>query len=224
MSRHMSTTTEFATGPSAAGRYCRTTWIARVAMGLVMAATMTVGCSSSTHQLVGYQRSPLPQVGQLSLPAVEADGATTDFPFVAPARGLLLVYFGYTSCPDVCPTTMADLRRALDKLGSDSSRVELAMTTIDPQVDTPDVLSGYVRSFVGSAVALRTTDDARLRPVAQAFGADYGHELVDGTSSVFHTSSVYAVDPGGNVVLTWSFGTTWQDMAADLRQLLDRPT
>lgn len=190
---------------------------------LVAIALLASACSGgSSHQLTGYERTPAPVVGDLSLPAVDADGTTRNFPLVAPPRGLLLMYFGYTSCPDVCPTTLSDLRRAFNQLGSKADRLTLAMVTIDPDVDTAPVLAGYVRSFVPSAVALRTTDDTRLRPVATAFGADYGHQMVDGTSEVYHTPFVYAVDDQGKLLLTWPFGTTADSFSADLRLLLDR--
>lgn len=192
-------------------------WLALIVVALLAVA----GCGSDPRALAGYQRQPAPQVGSLSLPAVEADGTAADYPLSAPADGLLVVYFGYTSCPDVCPTTLADLRRALDELGPRAERVRLAMATIDPEVDTPQILAGYVRSFVPTAVALRTTDDQRLRPVATAFGADYGHEQVDGRREVYHTPSLYAVDDQGRLVITWPFGITPDDLAADLRQLLD---
>ncbi|MFV0524820.1 MAG: SCO family protein [Acidimicrobiales bacterium] len=172
----------------------------------------------------GYRREPIPSVAELSLPAVEADGSETPFGFRAPADSLLLVYFGYTSCPDVCPTTLSDIRLASGELGDDADRVDLAMVTIDPEVDTPEVLVGYVRTFVPQATALRTTDDALLRPVASQFGADYGKEVVDGRAEVFHTGSLYAVDDQGRLLMTWPFGIPANDLARDLQLLLATET
>ncbi|MDH5289715.1 MAG: hypothetical protein OEY41_06925, partial [Acidimicrobiia bacterium] len=65
-------------------------------------------------------------------------------------------------------------------------------------------------------------DDARLRAAAEGFGADYGKEEVDGKLQPFHTTSLYAVDPEGDLVLSWTFGTKPADLAADLRILLER--
>lgn len=195
---------------------------------LLLAVPLACG-DDPAPPLAGYERTPTPALGELTLPAVEpgagdvsADAdAERRFAFQADAGGLLLVYFGYTSCPDVCPTTLSDVRRALDGLGDDAARVDLAMVTIDPEVDTPDILADYVRTFVPDAVALRTVDDGRLRTVAEAFGADYGKTEVDGEAEVFHTASLYAVDAAGDLVLTWPFGTSASDLGADLAQLLE---
>ena len=182
-----------------------------------------VGADGGGDELpyAGYERTPAPEVGELTLPAVESDGSTTEFAFRADDGGLLLVYFGYTSCPDVCPTTLSDVRLALGDLGGDADRVDLAMVTIDPEVDTAEVLTGYVRSFVPEASAVRTDDDPELREVATAFGADYGVEDPDGAHEVYHTGSLYAVDSSGQLVLTWPFGVAADDLGADVRRLLD---
>ena len=137
---------------------------------------------------------------------------------------VVVVFFGYTSCPDVCPTTMTDIQRAIGRLDAgDADRVSLAMATIDPDRDTADVLTGYVRSFVPDGHALVTTDDTRLRAVADAFGASYGSELDDaGEPEVFHTGFLYAVDDEGRLAITWPFGVTTDDYEHDLRLLLDR--
>ncbi len=187
----------------------------------MLAVLLLVACGHSAPSLVGYARDPAPYVGDSELPAVQADGTLKPFPLVAPPNGLLLVYFGYTSCPDVCPTTLADLGRALDDVGEPSGQVQVAMITIDPEVDTPEILRGYLQSFVPDGVALHTDDDAQLRAVAGGFGADYGKETVEGTDEVFHTASVYAIDDGGELLLTWPFGTSASDLTADLRHLLD---
>jgi protein SCO1/2 len=160
-------------------------------------------------------------VGDLALPDESAAGAP--FPLRAPEGGLLLLYFGYTSCPDVCPTTLADIRTALQDLGGDADRVDLAMATVDPRRDTPEVLSGYVRSFVPGAHALRTEDDLVLSEAAALLGAAY--EVTggdDGGVDVVHTAHVYVLDDTGELLITWPFGTEPEDMTSDLRILLDR--
>lgn len=192
---------------------------------LVGATTLAAGCGSgggSGEAFAGYERTPTPHVGDLSLPAVEADGTESDLAMKASDGKVMLVYFGYTSCPDICPTTLADIRQALGDLGDQAADVELAMISIDPEVDTPEILTGYVRSFVPGAKAVRTLDDTRLRAVAEGFGADYGHEEVDGKLQPYHTTSLYAVDPKGDLVLSWTFGTKAADLASDLRTLLER--
>lgn len=160
-------------------------------------------------------------VSGTGLPDGTASGAPVAF--AADPGGVRLVYFGYTACPDVCPTTLADIRTALAKLSAaDRARVSLVMVTIDPARDRPDVLTRYVTSFVPGAHAAQTDDQLALRAVAERFGADYGVETAaDGTIEVVHTAFVYLVDAEGHVRVTWPFGTNAPDMRHDLTKLLD---
>ncbi|MEQ8716494.1 MAG: SCO family protein [Acidimicrobiales bacterium] len=176
--------------------------------------------TADTGGLTGFVRTPAPVVGELSLPDVTARAAP--FPFRADEDGLLLVYFGYTSCPDVCPTTLADIRYALSLLDASlAERVEVAMATIDPDRDTDRVITDYLRSFIPDAHPLRTTDEAALRAAADGFGADYQvATTADGAVEVLHTGSLYAVDDEGRLVVTWPFGTRGADLATDMETLL----
>jgi protein SCO1/2 len=159
------------------------------------------------------ERSRSRLVGRVAFVAVE---------FRAPPGGLQVVYFGFTNCPDVCPTTLADLTIALRKLPDDlADRVETVMVTVDPERDLA-VLPEYVRSFVPDAVAAGTEDDATLRAAAEPFGVTYDvRTLDDGTVEVDHTPFLYAVDDQGELALTWQFGASSDDMAADMRALLE---
>ncbi len=188
---------------------------------LVLAAAV-VGCTSDEATLSGFERLPNPVVNEVALPAV-TDGASP-FRFEAAGGSLLVVYFGYTNCPDVCPTTLSDLRVALDSLAAeDRERIGTAMVTIDPDRDTDDVIEGYVRSFLPEAAAVRTEVDSDLRAVASAFGADYGVTTAeDGTIEVIHTGSLYAVNSNGELLLSWPFGVPASDIAKDLEILLER--
>ncbi|MEO1060948.1 MAG: SCO family protein [Actinomycetota bacterium] len=193
--------------------------VAALAVVLVVALA-ACGDDGGPTELTGFERSPAPSVAELALPEV---GADDDFDFRADDGELLVVYFGYTFCPDVCPTTLSDLRRALEDLGDDADRVSVAMATIDPGRDTPEVISGYLTSFIDDGHPLRTEDDARLRAVTDVFGADYAVEaLADGDVEVAHTGSLYAVDDRGELVVTWPFGITVEDLGNDLGLLLDR--
>ncbi len=175
-------------------------------------------------EFAGYQRIPVRDVSTASVPAVDA-GA--DPGFVADPGGLRLVYFGFTYCPDVCPTTMSDLRRALGDLSPEErARVDVDVVTIDPARDSAQVLADYVQAFLPDATSRRTEDDALRRAVVTAFGGDYSVTTGDdGEPGVSHTAEVYAVDDSGRIVLAWPFGTPAGSIAADLRLLLagERP-
>lgn len=167
----------------------------------------------------GIVREPAPEVGDLSLPSLDEPG--TDLAFQAGSGGLQVVFFGYTHCPDVCPTTLADLTVALRKLPpADAASVEPVMVTIDPDRDLP-VLTEYVQSFLPDGRAAGTTDAAQLQTVADRFGVTYAVTTgADGDVEVVHSGFVYVVDDQGRLVLTWPFGTTSDDMASDLALLL----
>lgn len=206
------------------------TWSIAATIMVLAASMWSAGCANTAtggrgdgaagaRKLSGVVVEPVPDVSALSLP--EASPAAEPFRFVADDGDLLLVYFGYTACPDVCPTTLADLKAALKQLGAPSKHLSIAMATIDPRRDTADVISGYLHSFFPSATALRTDDDAALRSVTNAFGASYLTEYPNtGEPRVSHSAFLYVVDDQGHVVLAWPFGTTSADIALDLEQLL----
>lgn len=190
-----------------------------VVLGLVLSS-----CGGSTDatppQLTGLVREPAPEVSSVSLPDASRSGQA--FTMRAAPGGLLVVFFGFTSCPDVCPTTMADLRTAIEDLPAGSrDRVDVAMVSVDPARDTAEVLTRYVQGFVPGSHALRTDDPAELRAAADAFGADYFITTdTSGSPEVTHTGWVYVVDDRGRLRVQWSFGTPSTDMTSDLRLLL----
>ena len=122
--------------------------------------------------LSGIIRDPAPMVDGNSIPSLTDPG--TDITFQAPPGQFQLVFFGYTHCPDVCPTTLADLTVAMRKLPeADAAKVDTVMVTVDPDRDL-DVLAEYVQSFIPEGEAGGTADPARLQAVADAFGVTYG--------------------------------------------------
>lgn len=205
----------------ALGALVAVTWLAAGCGGDGPAGRPSAG--GDDRGLAGIERAPAPDVSAVALPDASAGGRP--FATLADDGALLLVYFGYTSCPDVCPTTLADVRAARHDLGDDADLVDLAMVTIDPARDTGDVLRAYVQTFVPRAHALRTEDQQALRDAADAYGADYAVAAgPSGQPEVSHTGSLYVVDDTGRLVLQWPFGTSAADMAADLAHLLDERT
>lgn len=191
-------------------------------------AAAPAGCGGDddkTH-LNGFTRTPPANVTSVSLPDVSPGAGGEPLAFRAKPGGLLLAYFGFTYCPDICPTTLADVRRALDRLpAADRRRVAVAMATVDPVRDTRKVLNGYLSHFFPTWHALRTTDPAALRRAERAFGAAHqiGPKDAGGEYDVSHTASLYAVDEQGVVRVEWPFGTEADAIAADLRSLLRSP-
>ncbi|MDP4302506.1 SCO family protein [Leptothrix discophora] len=134
---------------------------------------------------------------------------------------LPVVFFGYTQCPDVCPTTLAMLAEARTLLGRDGDKLVGILVTIDPERDTPELLRPYVASFASDWIALRG-DAAQTLATARTFKVFYrkapGPEA--GRYTMDHTAASYVFDPRGRIRLYVRNGTTAADLVADLRQLL----
>ena len=191
-----------------------------LALAAVLAGLLVAGCGGSAPTYTGLVRKPAPEVGALALR--DATQAGKPLSFRAAPKGLLLVFFGYTQCPDVCPTTLSDLGVAVRGLQPDEqARIQVAFVSVDPRRDTPAVLRGYIRSFFSKGHALRTDDAKQLAAVAKAFGAAYRVTTdAKGAVDVVHSSFTYAVDDAGTLRLQWGFGTTKKAFADDLRALL----
>jgi len=180
--------------------------------------------ATGTQALRGIVRPEPLRVGDVTLPEVTTDPAGTPFSFRARPGELLVAYFGYTGCPDVCPTTLADLKVAREQLDpADAARVDLAMVTVDPERDTPERFGPYLSSFADRYHAIRTTDLDALAAAEAAFTASSTRTTsADGRVEIGHSGTTYVVDDEGVVLVEWSFGTPPEDMANDLRVLLKR--
>ena len=137
---------------------------------------------------------------------------------------LVLIFFGYTSCPDVCPTTLANLRQALNLLSTDlASQVQVIFVSVDPQRDTPEKLANYVHIFNPAFIGLTGTKE-QIDTVTQNFGIFYNINPKDanGFYSVDHTATTNVLDRQGRLTVMWSNGTTSSEIASDLRNLLKK--
>src|SRR6266849_2517486 len=140
----------------------------------------------------------------------------------------MLIFFGYTYCPDVCPTTLAVEKEALDKLGARASRIVPIFITVDPKRDTPDKLKSYLSSFDANQPSTRpnfvglTGTDEEIAKAAKAYRVFYRAHL-DGFMagaagySIDHTGDVYLMDPEGKFVSYYSQGILADELAADLK-------
>jgi protein SCO1/2 len=138
----------------------------------------------------------------------------------APGRPLVL-FFGYTHCPDVCPTTLADWKRVRATLGDDAKAVRFVFVTVDPDRDTPAVAERYAKLYDASFEGV-SGDAATTSRIMEAFGVAAAPE--PGTEAtgylVSHSSQVFLVDAMGRLVALYPFGTGWEALAADLRRLV----
>jgi protein SCO1/2 len=135
---------------------------------------------------------------------------------------IVLMFFGYTSCPDVCPTTLSEAKRVLDGLGEDAEQVAFLFITVDPERDTLEVLSNYVSVFHPSILGLSGTPD-ELEAVRQAYGVIAEKEVLDQSATdyiVNHTARTFLVDKEGRLRLSYAFGTSPNDILEDIRHLL----
>jgi len=178
----------------------------------------TPDTAGGDRELAGIVREPAPVVDATPVPSLTNPGS--DVMFRAEQGGFQAVYFGYTNCPDVCPTTMADWAITLRRLPEElAAQVSTVMVTVDPDRDN-DILPGYVQSFVADAEAAGTTDADVLAAAAAPFGVSY--EVItndEGEIEVSHSGFLYLVDDQGRLVVTWPFGTSSTEMAADIEQL-----
>lgn len=139
---------------------------------------------------------------------------------LADYRGrVVLVFFGFAQCPDVCPTALAGAAETLALLGADGSQVQVLFVTLDPERDTAEVLEPYVTSFHRSFVALRA-DVARTEQTARDFKVSYRKVPMGSSYTIDHSALVYAFDRSGHVRLALRPGQTPAEQAADLRPLL----
>jgi len=181
-------------------------------------AAVTGDDVTGERELAGIVRDPAPVVDATTLPSLTNRG--TDVAFRAEPGEFTAVYFGFTNCPDVCPTTMADWTVTLRRLPEDlAARVGTLMVTVDPDRDI-ELLPGYIESFVSNAEAAGTTDADLLAAAAEPFGVSYDVTTADdGDIEVSHSGFLYLVDDRGQLVVTWPFGTSSVEMAADVEQL-----
>lgn len=134
----------------------------------------------------------------------------------------LLVYFGYTFCPNSCPTTLLEIATALKQLGPDAARVQPLFITIDPQRDTPQVMQQYTQSFDPRIIGLTGTPE-QIAAVAHEYGAYYVRHAIgpgDKDYVMDHSTYLYVMNPEGKYVRAFDSGTSADHIAEALRELL----
>ncbi len=170
------------------------------------------------RELHGFVMNEPTPVGDFTLTSHNSDPVSlSDF------RGkLALVYFGYASCPDVCPMTMLQLAKARASLPERlQDDVQVLMVTVDPERDTPELLANYLGHFDKTFLGLTGTPE-EIDAAAAPLGIFYEKRAVDESESYFmdHTATVAVIDRQGRLRLVWPFGVPGEDIASDLGYLV----
>lgn len=189
----------------------------RHALITLFAAGALAACGERKPQFAGIDLTGADYAKDFQLP--DADGkmrSLQDF------RGkAVVVFFGYTQCPDVCPTTLAEIAQAKQLLGPDGAKVQGIFITVDPERDTPEVLKAYVANFGPDFVALRGTPE-QTAAVAKDFKIFYKkvEGKTPGSYTMDHSAASFVYDPEGRLRLYARYGSGPQALANDIKQLL----
>lgn len=134
---------------------------------------------------------------------------------------VVALFFGFTHCPDICPTTMADLAAAMKLMGGNSDEVQVLFVTVDPERDTPEVLAQFVPSFDSRFIGLTGTTE-EIDQVAKAFKIFYARQQEAGQTgySFDHSAGVYVYDRQGKIRIYLKYGQKPVEIAHDLSRLL----
>ena len=134
---------------------------------------------------------------------------------------IVILYFGYMYCPDVCPATLSEIAKAVQALVVKSDDVQVIMISVDPARDTPEQLANYVKNFDSRFIGVTGSEEDIAR-VTALYGIYYEKEAgnVESGYLVSHTASVMVIDKEGYLKLVFPFGLGWEKMASDLRYLL----
>ena len=160
-----------------------------------------------------------------ALPAPEIEltqGNGSSFRLSEKRGDIVLLFFGYTSCPDVCPTTLSEMKRILSELGENAQHVQVVFVTVDPNRDTPQKLQEFVSIFNPSFIGLSGSMD-ELEKIWSGYGVYREEEQLPNSATgylVNHTARVYLIDRDGNLRLSYSYGTPTDDFVHDLKILL----
>lgn len=204
-------------------------------LGLVAVGAVFAGLTAGCDKLPELRLASTAEQNQAQdFEAIDLTGAQYAQDFVLPDsqgkvrrladfRGkVTVVFFGYTQCPDVCPTTLSEMLEVKKRLGAAGERLQVVFVTVDPKRDTPAMLTAYMASFDPSFVALRPQDDAQLAQVAKEFKVFY--KRVEGKVpehyTMDHSAGTYVFDSAGKIRLFSRYGSGVDALVHDLGILL----
>jgi len=183
----------------------------------LIAFSLTAGAAEAPDLKSGVFKPPRP-APDFSLRG--SDGAELT---LSRYRGKVVALgFGYTSCPDVCPTTLFYLAQARERLGAAANGLQVVYVTVDPERDDAERLKKYLASFEPTFIGA-TGSSGQLAEVRKAYGIQISRETLAGSKSAYlvhHSSFVYLIDRGGNIRALLPFGVSVDDIAHDVKALL----
>ncbi|GAB4503486.1 MAG: hypothetical protein Fur0043_04780 [Anaerolineales bacterium] len=185
-------------------------------IGVIMAAALFFPQNDSFRGTLYEPARPAPEISL-------TQGNGSNFRLGEMRGKVVLLFFGYTSCPDVCPTTLSELRRVVHGLGADAARAQVVFVTVDPERDTPEKLGQYLAMFDPSFIGLSGSTD-ELQKVWQAYGVYREVTKMPNSATgylVNHTARLYVIDLQGNLRLSFAYGTAYEDILHDIEILLE---
>ena len=181
-----------------------------------LAALLVLGACVETRPFNGVELIPPDPAPQLSL--TTAAGET--FAVHEQEDSVVLLFFGYTHCPDVCPTTLADWSRARQALGEKAAGVRWVFVSVDPERDTPEVADEYAKQFDSSFIGV-SADSATIAAIQEGFHISAWRDPApdDSPYTLTHSSQTFLVDRTGQLRLLYPYGFTSEELAEDLARL-----
>jgi protein SCO1 len=178
--------------------------------GLVIAGVLIF---SQPHKMAGSIIEP-----PVPAPAIDLG----DFHLSEQKGKVVLIFFGYTYCPDVCPATLGGLKQVLKRLDKQADEVEVLFVTVDPKRDTPEKITQYTSAFDPRIRGL-TGSMAELEPIWEGYGVYRAEQPADqaGAYQVDHSTRIYLIDKEGNMRETFAFGTPVDDILSDVKVALN---
>lgn len=204
--------------PASARRRFGRALVAAGAAGALAALGALAGCGREGARTAGFRSMDITgaEFGR-DFALADPDGRTRT---LADFRGrALLIFFGFTQCPDVCPTTLTRASEVMQRLGSDADRVQVIFITVDPERDTPELLREYTKAFDARFLGLRG-DLAATEATAREFKVFYRKVPTGSSYTMDHTALSFAYDPAGRLRLAVAHEADAEQVAADLRRLL----
>ncbi|MBI5950908.1 MAG: SCO family protein [Chloroflexi bacterium] len=195
----------------------KTLWVGIMSLLVVGAAVLIFVLAKPVNFRGTNYGEPYPQASDFEL--TKSSGET--FRLSEQKGKIVLLFFGYTACPDVCPTTLAELRLVMEELGDKTGQVQVVFVSVDPERDTPEKIQEYVEHFNPNFIGLSGNPD-KLQIIWDNYGVF--RERVESESAfgyiINHTARTYLIDQNGNLRLSYGFQTPVEDMVYDIEILL----